>query len=151
MVQWLGRRTWDRKVESSSPGRCTHVVGLRQNAQLSQCLSPAKCFVAGDQQIVLGQLDKMLGGNLRWTSIPSRRNYSKTLHTTDKRRADGPLAHPISLGADFAYFTIPKRFYSPQPTRLLSQRDKEQMQACYVVPGAYQRIATNLLYKVMYP
>ena len=26
VVQWLVRRTWDRKVESSSPGWCTHVV-----------------------------------------------------------------------------------------------------------------------------
>ena len=28
VAQWLGRRTWDLKVESSSPGWCTHVVFL---------------------------------------------------------------------------------------------------------------------------
>ena len=26
VAQWLVRGTWDQKVESSSPGRCTHVV-----------------------------------------------------------------------------------------------------------------------------
>ena len=26
LAQWLVRRTWDLKDESSSPGRCTHVV-----------------------------------------------------------------------------------------------------------------------------
>ena len=28
VAQWLARWTWDQKVESSSPGRCTHVVFL---------------------------------------------------------------------------------------------------------------------------
>ena len=28
VVQWLVRRTWDLKVESSCPGRSTHVVFL---------------------------------------------------------------------------------------------------------------------------
>ena len=28
MAQWLVRWTWDLKVESSSPGRCTQVVFL---------------------------------------------------------------------------------------------------------------------------
>ena len=28
MAQWLVRRTWDHKVESSSPVQCTHVVFL---------------------------------------------------------------------------------------------------------------------------
>ena len=26
VAQWLVRRTWDLKVENSSPGRCIHVV-----------------------------------------------------------------------------------------------------------------------------
>ena len=85
---------------------------LRQNTQLSQCLSlpRAELFeawlaltsvkyhdnllililinqwlaltmlrttgprcISGNQQIAWGQPDKKLGGNLRWTSIPSRR------------------------------------------------------------------------------
>ena len=28
VAQWLVRRTWGLKVESSRPGRCTHVVFL---------------------------------------------------------------------------------------------------------------------------
>ena len=35
------------------------------------CLSPPRC-VNGNQQIAWGQPDKMLRGNLRWTSVPSR-------------------------------------------------------------------------------
>ena len=46
-------------------------VPLRQNNLLSQFLSPPRC-VNGNQLIAWGQPDKMLGGNLRWTSIPSR-------------------------------------------------------------------------------
>ena len=42
VAQWLVRRTWDQKVESSSPGRCTHVVFSGKT--LSQCLSPPKCI-----------------------------------------------------------------------------------------------------------
>ena len=42
-----------------------------QNTKLSQCLSPASC-INENQQIAWGQPDKTLGGNLRWTSIPSR-------------------------------------------------------------------------------
>ena len=41
---------------------------LKQNISLSQCLSPPRC-ISGNQQIAWGQPDKMLGGNLRWTSI----------------------------------------------------------------------------------
>ena len=44
---------------------------LRQNTELSQCLSSPRC-INGNQQIACGQPDKMQGGNLRWTSIPSR-------------------------------------------------------------------------------
>ena len=28
MAQWLVRRTWDLKVGSLSPGRCTHIMFL---------------------------------------------------------------------------------------------------------------------------
>ena len=60
MAQWLVRRTWDpENVESSTK----HLT--------LQCLSKPKC-INGNQQIAWGQPDKMLGGNLRWTSIPSR-------------------------------------------------------------------------------
>ena len=44
---------------------------LRQNTYLSQCLSPPRC-INGNQQTAWVQPDKMLGGNLRWTSILSR-------------------------------------------------------------------------------
>ena len=59
VAQWLERQTWDLKVESSSPGRCTHVVCLGKTL--------------GTSKLLIGKPDKMLGGNLRrWTSIPSR-------------------------------------------------------------------------------
>ena len=41
VAQWLVRRTWDLKVESSSPGRCTHVVLLAKHLTLTVPLSPA--------------------------------------------------------------------------------------------------------------
>ena len=65
MAQWLVRRTWDLKFESSIPGRCTSVVFLGKilNSH-SASLHPG---------VKMGkQLYKTLGGNLRWTSIPSR-------------------------------------------------------------------------------
>ena len=66
VAQWLVRQTWDLKVEGSSPGRCTHVVFLGKTLNShSASLHPG----ARNQQ---GQPDKMLGGNLRWTSVPSR-------------------------------------------------------------------------------
>ena len=48
MAQW----TWDLKVDSSSPGQCTHVVFLGKTLN-SQCLSPPRC-INGNQQIGLG-------------------------------------------------------------------------------------------------
>ena len=44
---------------------------LRQSTYLSQCLSPSRC-INGNQKISWGQPAKLLGGNLRWTDIPSR-------------------------------------------------------------------------------
>ena len=38
---------------------------------VAQCFSPPRC-INGNQQIAWGQPDKMLGGNLRRTSISSR-------------------------------------------------------------------------------
>ena len=40
VAQWLARRTWDLKVESSVHPCCV----LRQNTLLSQCLSPPRCM-----------------------------------------------------------------------------------------------------------
>ena len=57
VAQWLVCWTCDEKVESLSPGQCIHVVFLGKTL---------------NQQIAWGQPDKMLAGNLRWTSIPSR-------------------------------------------------------------------------------
>ena len=47
---------------------------LEEFLHLNKCYlvtSPPRC-INGNQQIAWGQPDKMLGGNLRWTSIPSR-------------------------------------------------------------------------------
>ena len=71
VVQWLVRRTWDLKVESSSPGRCIHIVFLRKTLNShTASLSPPRC-INGNQQIAWGQPGKILGGTLRWISIPS--------------------------------------------------------------------------------
>ena len=75
---------------------------LRQNTQLSQCLSPPRC-INGNQQIALGKPDKMLGGNLQWTSIPSWRS-TNTPSRFILQKLDisaglmGLLACPISIG-----------------------------------------------------
>ena len=72
VAQWLVRLTWDLKIASLSPDRCTHVVFLGKTlSNHSAPLSPPRC-INGNQQIAWGQLDKMLGDNLRWTGILSR-------------------------------------------------------------------------------
>ena len=59
VAQWLVSKTWDLKVESSSPGRCTHVVFLGKTLNSHSDWEPANC---------LGQPDKMLGGDLQYTT-----------------------------------------------------------------------------------
>ena len=48
-----------------------YVMFLGKTLNSDLCLSPPRC-INGNQQIALGQPDKTLGGNMRWTSIPSR-------------------------------------------------------------------------------
>ena len=66
VAQWLVRQTWDQKVNSSSPGRCTHVefLGKTLNSHTHIHISPPSC-INGNQQIAWGKPDKMLRGNLR--------------------------------------------------------------------------------------
>ena len=78
-------------VVSSSPGQCYHVGILGKT--LSQCLSLPRC-INGNQQIVWGHPDKMLGCNLRWTSIPSR-DSRFILHKTEiSAGTDEPSGSP---------------------------------------------------------
>ena len=67
MAQWLVRRTWNQKVESSSPGRYTHVLDLGKTLN-SQSASFHTGVQVGTSKFLWGQPDKLL----RWTSIPSR-------------------------------------------------------------------------------
>ena len=64
----IGHRTWDLKVESSSPGRCVYVVFL-----------------------LWGQPDKILGGNLRWTSRNTPSRFIQQIPEISTG-TDGPLA-----------------------------------------------------------
>ena len=50
VVQWLVRWTCDLKVESSSPGRCTHVVFIGKTLNFHS----ASLLINGNQQIALG-------------------------------------------------------------------------------------------------
>ena len=54
MAQWLVCRTWDLKVESSSPGQGTHVnVFLDKTYNSHSALFPPMCK-NGNQKIALG-------------------------------------------------------------------------------------------------
>ena len=59
---------WDLKVESSSPGLCTHVVFLGKTLN-SHSASVHPGVQMWNQQIG-DKLTRMLEGNMRWTSIP---------------------------------------------------------------------------------
>ena len=99
------------KVESSSPGRCSQAVFLGTTLKLSQCLSPPRC-INGNQKIAWGQPDKMLGGDLRLTSIPSRasRNtLSRFILQKPEIRAGllSILARPIMIGNRLKVYRAP--------------------------------------------
>ena len=80
---------------------------LRQITQVSQCLSPPRC-INGNQEIAWGQPDKMLGGNLQWTSIPSRgsRTTPSGFILQKLLALMSLLACPIMIAADFTYLFI---------------------------------------------
>ena len=60
--------TWSRQLSYFVYNDAACVLG--QNTLLAQCLSPPRSkWVQGK-----GKADEMLGGYLRWTSIPSRRS-----------------------------------------------------------------------------
>ena len=104
MGLWLVRRTRDLKDQSSSPAAPTLCVFTKNNL-LSQCLSPPTC-INGNQQIAWEQPDKILGGNLQWTSIPSRgsRNTPSRFILQKPEISTGtdePLARPITIGTGF--------------------------------------------------
>ena len=68
VAQWLVRRTWDQKVESSSPGRCIHVVFVGKtlnshSASLHPCIN-------GNQQIAWGQPGQNHGPKNAKRSLP---------------------------------------------------------------------------------
>ena len=71
MVSALGRGPGATGPGSSlNQGRC--VVFLGKNTLLSQCLSPARSI--NEYQQIVGETYKLRGGDLRWTSIPSKRS-----------------------------------------------------------------------------
>ena len=80
---------------------------LGQDTLLSQCLSPHRS-INGYQQAVRETRRNAAGmGNLRWTSIPSRRSSNTLIHLmlrkSDKLRPCGPLG-------SCTYFTFSRLF-----------------------------------------
>ena len=84
--------------------------------------------INGNQQIALGQPDKMLGGNLRWTSIPSRESRNTPSRFILQKPVIsaglmGLLARPISIGGrlfinskcDYRYGGIEEMIYNILP------------------------------------
>ena len=58
----------------------------------------------GTRKLLWVQPDKMLGGNLRWTSIPSSRNTPSRFILQKPEISAGtgePSARPIRIGTDF--------------------------------------------------
>ena len=86
MAQWVVSLPRDPKIENSRPIPCTHVVFLGNSLK-----GPLPCMNV-NQQIAWGQPDEMLGGNLRWISIPSRGSRNRDI--LQKRLSDGPSGSP---------------------------------------------------------
>ena len=65
----------------------------------------------GIGKLFWGQPDKMLRGNLQWTSDPHRGSRNTPSHFMLQKLeistgVVNPLAHPIMIGADFTYLLI---------------------------------------------
>ena len=92
--------TPDREVRVRALARSLCSV-LGQDTLLSRCLSPPRSkWVPATCQ---GNLTKCWGGNLRWTSIPSRRssNTSSRLMLRKLGKAPPGLCGPLGSCADF--------------------------------------------------
>ena len=67
----------------------------------------------GTSKLLWGQAEKMLGGNERWTSIPSRGSRGTSCLILWKPEisagTDGLLAVPVTIGADFTCSNIDTR------------------------------------------
>ena len=102
VAQWLVRQTTDLKVESLSPGRCIHVVSPGRTLN-SHSGSLHLGLQMGTSNLLADNPTKILGGNLRWTSIPSRgsRNMASPFILQKPEISAslmGLLARPITIG-----------------------------------------------------
>ena len=69
----------------------------------SPSLHPGE-YKNGNQQIACGQSDKLLGGNLRWTSIPSRGSRNTPSRFILQRpEISASLMGYLRFGADFTF------------------------------------------------